>query len=204
MIVRLRARARGQRPSDRGGRGRHWAWAVLAGGRRRGYGGLLSSSGRFLQLAGAREARRAKLRFEGARCSPEARDRAVWACVPDAAPTRPGRGPACRGARPVADRGGRLEGGTACYRACPMDYKSRFSAVSCRGAWRSGEPRGRRGPFFGRGRVLQPARRPFLVEGMRCVGRARPKPRKACTQGGSPAGADRRGVTPTVPPQCPP
>ncbi len=32
-----------------------------------------------------------------------------------------------------------------------MDYKSRFSAVSCRGAWRSGEPRGTEDLFLASG-----------------------------------------------------
>ncbi len=81
-----------------------------------------------------------------------------------------------------------------------MDYKSRFSAVSSRGAWRPGQPRGSQGPFWswmgvaagapaffmGRGRgertgCLQGAIRPPLSSAprRRPASRASPRRRRA-------------------------
>ncbi len=97
----------------------------------------------------------------GARCSLEPREAHTWRALrrrcPDAAGSR------------VGLPGRRVEGrlrrapwirATAYGGAWPMGYKSRFSAVSCRGAWRSGEPRGSEGRASTHGATAGAKRKP--------------------------------------------
>ena len=87
--------------------------------------------------------------------SPEKRDSGPDS--PDAGASGPGGG---AGRPPIGGR----DGATASRRACPMDYKSRFSAVSCHGAWRSGEPRGSEDLFWLQAGVRICAEGRFMVQ----------------------------------------
>ncbi len=121
--------------------------------------------------------------------SPEKRDSGPDS--PDAGASGPGGG---AGRRPIGGR----DGATASPRACPMDYKSRFSAVSCRGAWRSGEPRGSEDLFWLQAGVARGAKGPFF-----CGGNAMRRARAVFAQD-NPGAVSPQPSPPESPPESPP